>query len=114
MSSDVILNAVCCKHNIAGIKGPKVSYTESLVAFTDPRWRLLIRWWQLLYRNVVTLSALAFNITQVLITDPRKKRKKFVKTDPKKVPSQKKIFARLSRYNDPTFYEKKNSHFIIL
>jgi len=35
------------------------------------------------------------------------------KTDPKKVPSQKFVFARTSRYNDPTFYEKKISHFTI-
>ena len=34
-----------------------------------------------------------------------------VKTDPKKVPSQKLFFARSSRYNCPTFYEKKKSHF---
>jgi len=38
---------------------------------------------------------------------------KMPKTDPKKVPSQKFVFARTSRYNDPTFYEKKNSHFTI-
>ena len=35
------------------------------------------------------------------------------KTDPKKVPSQKFVFARTSRYNDPTFYEKKIYHFTI-
>ena len=35
------------------------------------------------------------------------------KTDPKKVPSQKFVFARTSRYNDPTFYEKKISHITI-
>ena len=30
-----------------------------------------------------------------------------LKTDPKKVPSQKYVFASSSRYNDLTFYEKK-------
>ena len=29
-------------HNIAGIIGPKMSYTESLVALTDQQWQLLI------------------------------------------------------------------------
>ena len=46
------------------------------------------------------------------ITDLQKKIK-MPKTDPKKVPSQKFVFARTSRYNDPTFYEKKFSHFTI-
>ena len=51
LSSDVVLiNAVFCEHNIAGINESKLSFTESLVVCTDQRWRLLIRWWQLLFR----------------------------------------------------------------
>ena len=43
LSSDVFLiNAVFCGHNIAGINGSKLSFTESLVAFTDQRCRLQI------------------------------------------------------------------------
>ena len=38
-------------HNIAGINGSKLSFTESLVAFTDPRCNLQIRGCQLLIRG---------------------------------------------------------------
>ena len=41
-------------------------------------------------------------------------KKKFPLHNPfKKVQSPKIFFARLCRYNDPTFYEKKKSHFTI-
>jgi hypothetical protein len=54
LSSDVFLmNAVFCGHNIVGINGSKVSFTESLVAFTDQRCRLQIRWLHLLVGDVV-------------------------------------------------------------
>jgi len=42
----------------------------------------------------------------VSIADPRKKNK-MLKTDPKKIPSQKYYFACSSRYGGLTFYEKK-------
>ena len=45
LSSDVFLiNAVFCGYNIAGMNGSKLSFTESLVEFTDQRCRLQIRW----------------------------------------------------------------------
>jgi len=45
LSSDVsLINAVFCGHNIADIHSSKLSFTESLVAFTDQRCRLQIRW----------------------------------------------------------------------
>ena len=66
-------NAVFCLHNIAGINGPKVSFTEALrclVAFTnlrikitDLRWRLPVRSWrQFLFRYVVYQSAVSLPI----------------------------------------------------
>ena len=59
LSSDVFLiNAVFCGHNIAGINGSKMSFTESLVAVTDQRCRLQICWLQLLVRDVVYQSAM--------------------------------------------------------
>ena len=52
LSSDVFLiNAVFCGHNIAGINGSKVSFTESLVLFTDQQCHLQIRLLQLLVRD---------------------------------------------------------------
>ena len=60
---------------------------------TDPRCSLQIR-------------GVIYQYPWVSITDPRKKIK-MLQTDPKKVPSQKYIFACSSRYNNLTFYEKK-------
>ena len=56
----------------------------------------------------------AVSITSPLktITNPLKEIK-MVKTDPKKGSKPNFLFARSSRYNCPTFWEKKNSHFTI-
>ena len=75
-----------------GVYWSAVSFTNPLVTITGPRCRLLI--------------------CDAVYKSPRKKNK-MLKTDQKKVPSQKYVFACSSRYNDLTFYEKKNSHFTI-
>ena len=62
--------------------------------------RVLLLCWgqlQLLHRGVIYQAAVSFTNPRVSITDPREKIQ-MVKTDPKKVPSQKKNFARLSKY----------------
>ena len=64
----------------------------------------------LIYSGDNYCSAMSFTHPRVCIADPRKKIKT-VRTDPKTVPSQ--FFSSLSRYNDPTFYEIKNSDFTI-
>ena len=82
LSSDVFLiNAIFCVHNIASINGPKLSFTESLVEFTDQRCRLQIRragdnnWSVMLSTNLrcsLQICSL-INNPRVLITDPQKK-----------------------------------------
>ena len=113
MSSYVFLiNAVFCWHNIAGINGPKVSFTDrAAVVITDLRSRSLIRWWQLLFRDVIYQSTVLFINLRVPFTDPWKKRNG--QNRPKKRSPKPNLFCTFILVHWPNFLRKKNSHFTI-
>ena len=75
-----------------GVYWSAVSFTNPLVTITGPRCRLLIR--DVIYKSAGVNYWSAEKI-------------QMLKTDPKKVPRPKFVFARSSWYNDLTFYEKK-------
>ena len=104
-----LINAVFYWHNITGINGPKAGGVYwSAVATTDPRCRLLIWWWQLLFRHVVYWYMVSFTNTAMvtitvsqcslpipgcqLLIRAKKENVQNIKTCPKKVQNQKSIF----------------------
>ena len=118
-------------YNISGSEnslcylGQKVSLTESLqrararaggvyTTTNSINWSLVgftIRWWLLLFCDVVYQSSVSFN-NPMLITNPRGKKIKVVRID-KKIYQAKTNFVVHLCTKDATFYFKK-SHFTIL
>ena len=100
-------------HNIAGINGPKVSFTESLLVFNDQQWQPLIR--DVLCQSTGDnyCSPMSLPIGGVIYQSAAvnywsaKRRKKLQIQTKKKSQAKKNYFACLLWYNGPTFCEKK-------